>query len=108
MFLFPVIIVGAGAADPVITCQAGGEAISSATWYRYSVDRPRELIVGDSDKFIIESNNRLTIRNVMAEDEGVYECNYMQIDGDTGMEDAGCIVVLGKHVDVDACVYPIT
>ena len=48
----------------------------------------------DGTKYIVSFTDRLTITNVVGEDEGTYKCHY----GNNQERIAGCLYVLGKSL----------
>ena len=86
--------------EATITCDLQVEA-TQITWTQESIGSPIVNItqlIGDGSKY--ESTaNRLTVKNLVAGDEGVYKCHYISASV-PGSEDTDCVLILGEFTNI--------
>ena len=86
--------------EATITCGLLVEA-TQITWTRESIGGSIVNItqlIGDGSKY--ESTaNRLTVKNLVAGDEGVYKCHYISASV-PGSEDTDCVLILGEFTNI--------
>ena len=73
------------------SCHTPGRTQLAVSWYHGA----QELIIDNVKYRLNHSQDRLTISNIVASDEGQYSCSYVAQNG-TQKSDAGCLTVYGE------------
>lgn len=84
-------VLGGDNKEITFSCPTPGRTHLAVSWYHDD----EELIVDTVKYRLNHSQDRLSITNIVASDEGHYSCSYV-VESDSQNSDAGCLTVYGE------------